>query len=253
MSVFSDLDSSPQPEALLRYLDDTDAFMSAFKSYVVAALARYAPGGRVLDLGCGVGHDLIRLSRAGLTAVGVDLSQAALRRALAKSPAVVQADGASLPFRSGVFDGCRVERVLQHVTDPGAVVDEMVRVVRPGGVLAVLEPDHTSFRVDSALDADGALLSRLVLAKHPSIGAQLPGLLRDRGCVVDDVVTEHSSGYRLEGLPIDAEAALERGVNRGLLSRADADAWLAEQTERTREGTFLATWLKVLVIARTPA
>lgn len=252
MSGFSDVDGSPKAEALLRYLDDTDDFMSAFKAYVVAALRRYTPGGVVLDLGCGVGHDLGRLSAAGMVPVGVDLSFTALRRAQVVSATVVRSDGSRLPFRGGVFGGCRVERVLQHVADPGAVLDEIVRVVAPGGVIAVLEPDHTSMRVASTVDPTGNLLARCVLARHPAVGAQTADLLRERGCTVDDVVTEHSFGYAVERLPIDAEGATARGVREGVLSPATRDAWLAEQSERTRTGAFRADWLKILVVARSP-
>lgn len=252
MSVFSDLDASTQPEGPLRYLDDTDDFMSAFKAYVVAVMVRYVPEGRVLDFGCGVGHDLARLARAGLTAIGVDLSHVALLRARDRSSALVRGDGARLPFRGGSFDGCRLERVLQHVFDPEAVVDEMLRVVRPGGALAVLEPDHTSLRVDSCVDPSGTRLSGLVLAKHPSIGRELAELLRLRGCRIDDVVTEQSFGYQLDGLPIKAAPALARAVSQGRLSDREANDWLTEQTARTRDGSFRASWTKVLVIARTP-
>lgn len=252
MSVFSDLDASPEPGRPLQYLDETDAFMSAFKAYVVAVMLRYVPGGRVLDLGCGVGHDLARLERAGLTPVGVDLSHIALRRAYEQSPAVVRADGARLPFRDDSFDGCRIERVLQHVPDPGLIVDEILRVVRPGGVVAVLDADHTSLRVESQLDPTGAMLSGLSISKQPAIAAGVADLVRLRGCRVDDVVTELSFGYQFDGLPFNAAARLKRAVDNGSLSGPEASAWLAEQTDMTREGTFRASWTKILVVARTP-
>ena len=242
MSLFSDVDGSGQVDTLLQYLDDTDRFMVAFKSYVVAAAGRYEPGGRVLDLGCGVGHDLVRLRAAGLTAVGLDPSAHALARA---DGPVVRGDGARLPFLEDDFDGCRIERVLQHVQDPGAVLDEVIRVVKPGGFLAVLEPDHTSLRVECA---DPWVLARSVTARHASIGAELADLLRERGCLIDDLVTETSFGYALDRIPVNAAAALERAG----LSADERTAWLAEQQQRTESGTFAATWTKHLVVARAP-
>jgi SAM-dependent methyltransferase len=251
VSVFSDLDASPQPEVALRYLDDTDEFMSAFKAYIVAVMKRYVPGGRVLDVGCGVGHDLARLTGAGLGPVGLDLSHVALQAARDRSTALVRADGARLPFRDGSLDGCRVERVLQHVPDPGGLVAEMVRVVRPDGVLAVLEPDHTSMHIESDVDPDGLLLGTLALARHPSVGAGLAELLGQHGCRVDDVIIEHSFGYELAGLPIKAEAALARGVAAGTITDDMRTSWLAEQVERDAAGAFRASWKKILVVART--
>jgi SAM-dependent methyltransferase len=210
------------------------------------------PGGRVLDLGCGVGHDLVRLRGAGLTPVGLDPSQLALSRAHASGAPLVRGDGARLPFRDDSFDACRIERVLQHVTDPSAVLDEVVRVVRPGGLVAVLEPDHSAMRVESDLVPDGSLPARCVTVRHPAMGSLVVDLLRERGCVVDDVVTELSFGYQLDGLPVRAERTTELAVQAGTLDAGMREAWLAEQRARTVVGTFRASWPKVLVVSRTP-
>jgi ubiquinone/menaquinone biosynthesis C-methylase UbiE len=252
MSAFSDLDASLNAPALLAYLDDTDRSMSAFKAYVVATARRYARGERILDLGCGVGHDLVRLTAAGLVPVGVDTSGQALARAAARGTPLARADGARLPFADSVFGGCRVERVLQHVLDPSAVLDEMIRVVRPGGLLAVLEPDYRAFRVDSEVVPDGSVPGRYMSVRHPAIGGQVAELLVRRGCVVDDVVTEQSFGYSLDALPIDAERVTRNRVSSGELDPDVRRAWLDEQHERSRAGGLRATWSKILTVARTP-
>lgn len=251
MSQFSDVDNSARPDSLLNYLDDTDVSMAALKAYVATAASRYVPGGVVLDLGCGVGHDLVRLRAAGLRPIGLDPSAHALSRAVGRHPAVVRADGARLPLRTGALDGCRIERVLQHVPYPEAVLDEVIRVVRPGGFIAILEPDHTSLRVD-ATSGDGNLLGRWPSPRHPAIGGEIADLLRGRRCHVDDVVTELSFGYALDRIPVNAEPTLQRAVAAGALSAPARDAWLEEQRERSRCGNFQASWVKVLVIARAP-
>ncbi len=253
MSYFADIDGSGRIDSLLQYLDQTDQSMSAFKAYIVAAAKRYAPGGRILDLGCGVGHDLGRLAQVGLNPVGVDLSHQALLRAQSSFPGVVRAVAESLPFADDTFDGCRIERVLQHVIAPARVVDEVLRVVRPGGLVAVLEPDHTSFLVESSLVPDGTLPGRYVSTRHPAIGTEVASLLRERGCVVDDIVTETSFGYDLRKLPVDAELATLRAVQAGELEPSLRQAWLGEQRERSTAGTFQATWTKILVVARPPS
>ncbi|MCW2543065.1 MAG: ubiquinone biosynthesis protein UbiE [Frankiales bacterium] len=252
MSGFSALDESPSPESLLDYLDATDDSMAAFKAYIVAAAHRYVPGGRVLDLGCGVGHDLLRLSAAGLVPLGLDSSRLALERARQAGAALVQADGARIPLQTDSVDGCRVERVLQHVEDPGAVLDEILRVVRPGGFLAVLEPDHTALRVDSDVVPSGDLPARCMTARHPGIGSQIAELLRRRSCVVDDIVTELSFGYDFDALPFAAAAVTAAAVLAGKLTSTVREAWLHEQRARSEAGEFRASWLKVLVVARTP-
>jgi hypothetical protein len=60
---------SDRSDSLLQYLDP-DTSMAALKAYVAAAARRYVPGGVSLDLGCGVGHDLVRLRAAGLRPMG---------------------------------------------------------------------------------------------------------------------------------------------------------------------------------------
>lgn len=251
MSAFSDLDASANVSGLLAYLDDTDRSLSGIKSYIAALAAQYAKGELVLDLGCGVGHDLARLAGAGARPIGLDVSAQALRRARAARAPLVCGDGSRLPFANGVFTGCRVERVLQHVVDPGAVLDEVIRVVRPSGFIAVFEPDHTTFHVDSDLVPDGTLPGRFISVRHPRIGTDVAEMLRDRNCTVVDIVTERSFALRLDALPFDAIKLTQRGVDGGALDPDLRAAWLDEQQARLRAGEFRACWNKILTIART--
>jgi len=250
MSAFSNLDASSNATGLLGYLDDTDVSLSAMKAYIAATAHRYVPGELVLDVGCGVGHDLVRLASAGLTPVGVDSSAKALARARRGGCAVVRGDAARLPFITGAFAGSRIERVLQHVADPCAVLDEVIRVTRPGGFVAIFEPDYTTFRVTSELVPDGSLPFRFVAVRHPAIGSEVVDLLRTRGCTIDDIVTEQSFAYRLDDLPLDSARLTQRGIDAGALRPELRDAWLQEQRRRTDDGSFHATWSKRLTIVR---
>lgn len=253
MSDFSDVDRSAGPDRLVRYLDETDAGLVAMKSYIAAAARRAVPpDGLVLDLGCGVGHDLARLAAAGLRPLGIDSSHHMLgraRRRLDPDVSLTQGDGVALPLRSASVDGCRIERVLQHVAEPAAVVAEIRRVLRPGGWFAALEPDHSSACVESSRAGDD-FLARLMRALHLSIGAELPALLTELGFAVDDVVAESSFGSSLDQLPVDAVAIARRAVLDGRAEGHEVAAWLDEQRRRTEQGTFRATWVKVLVVAR---
>lgn len=259
MSNFSAVDATSDARRLVAYLEATDTGLAAMKSYMAAAAARAVrPGGIVLDLGCGIGFDVARLEAAGLTAVGIDPSAVMLDHARTRTDdgerrRLARADGARLPFRSASLDGCRIERVLQHVEDPAVVVAEVRRVLRPGGFVAAFEPDHTSCRVAS--DAGGAgddFLWKAMRARHKAIGAELPALLQDHGFVIEDVVTESSRGDSFECLPVDAEAVVRRAIADGRVDDAIAWSWLAEQRARTAAGTFRATWVKVLVVAHAP-
>jgi SAM-dependent methyltransferase len=108
------------------------------------ALLRRAPrvaGGRLLDAGCGTGNNLQHFAGAWRP-VGVDLSKDALAFCRGRGVVVAGASLLQLPFRDGAFDCVTSFDVLYHrwVTDDGAAVAELARVLRPGGLLLVRVP-----------------------------------------------------------------------------------------------------------------
>ncbi len=92
-------------------------------------------GARVLDVGCGNGKMLAPLARAGFDALGVDISRGALLRLADRK--TVQGDARNLPFKDNTFDGAVCYDVLQHLLEAerGAAVEEIRRVLAPGGLL----------------------------------------------------------------------------------------------------------------------
>jgi SAM-dependent methyltransferase len=107
------------------------------------------PGTDVLDVGCGPGT--ITTEIAGLVApgrvVGLDASEevvAAAHEAAADAVTLEfrAGDAAALPFDDASFDVVHAHQLLQHVADPVAVLREMGRVARPGGVVAARDSDY---------------------------------------------------------------------------------------------------------------
>jgi SAM-dependent methyltransferase len=96
---------------------------------------------RILDAGCGTGANLVHLERFG-RAVGIDLAAEALEFCRARGVRAVRSALGALPFPGAAFDVVTSFDVLYHqwVEDDGAAVAEMVRVLRPGGVLLVRVP-----------------------------------------------------------------------------------------------------------------
>src|SRR5215210_1390034 len=109
-------------------------------------------GERVLDLGCGSGRFVAALLDAGVDAVGVEIAEAALERARAVAPGaelrLLEPDG-SIPLEHASVDLVWCSEVLEHVADPGHLLLEARRVLRPGGRLLVTVPFHG--RVKAAL------------------------------------------------------------------------------------------------------
>jgi SAM-dependent methyltransferase len=117
----------------------------------VAAYALSEPelgAGRVLDLGCGVGHSYHLL--APRETVGVDLDAGALA---GQQRETVVADMRALPFADATFSSVISVQSLEHVPDPQRVLAEVVRVLEPGGVAVFVTPNRLTLgRPDEIID-----------------------------------------------------------------------------------------------------
>ena len=221
-------------------------------------------GQRVLDVGCGLGDDVLTLARtAGATgaAIGIDTNGEFIWRARRRAAAsgsratFVRADAHALPFVDGTFDAVRCERTLQHVEDPAAVLHEMARVLRPGGVVAVSEPDWSTLVIDVE---PRPVTQRVVeafrgLIRNPRVGGEAVRLMAGAGLDVMSaagdslVIRDARAARRLLWLDDAVAGAVAAG-----LPRAVATAWLAELDRRGREGTCFAACVGFLVVARKP-
>jgi SAM-dependent methyltransferase len=127
----------------------------------------------VLDLGCGIGHWGRLLSRALPRArvVGLDreprwIAEARQRAAapgLAGRFTYTVGAAEALPFEAGAFDVVTCQTLLIHVRDPAAVLAEMVRVTRPGGLVIAAEPTNAS----------DLLVESVALGDPPALSAEL--------------------------------------------------------------------------------
>ncbi len=145
-------------------------FLEAKADLVAEIIARRLPGRRdlaALDIGCGVGaqHPYIRGLFGSLS--GVDISAACVAKARAANPWVDYAayDGSRLPYEAAAFDFALTVCVVHHVPPAQwtGFMAEMARVVRPGGLVAVIEhnPLNPATRIAVArceFDHDAVLL-----------------------------------------------------------------------------------------------
>ena len=130
-------------------------------------------GGTVLDAGCGTGVHSVRVARAGFQTCAVDISRPVLRDArrraeeagVADCVTFQHADLTSLPYEDERFDAVFSWGVIIHIPDVSAALAELVRVLKPGGRIALQITNRKAW--EGAVEG----VARLALNK-PAIGRQ---------------------------------------------------------------------------------
>ena len=195
------------------------------------------PGETVLDLGCGTGdhtRELAALVSPGGRAVGVDFSHSMIGEATrrqaegSESPTFEQGDAQALRFEGGAFDACRTERMLCHVPDHRAALREMVRVVRPGGRVGVIDVDMAGTMIDHP---DRAITAAFVntmtdVMQSPWMGRTLRRVMREAGLVDVEVqprVMELSLGVFEPMIASHVALMVEAGMDPDVLGAWQRD------------------------------
>ena len=123
------------------------------------------PGELVLDLGCGAGRHVFQSLRNGARVVAFDYDESELRQVAdlcgamaiegeierAENGAPCRGDAVQLPFTDDTFDRIIAAEVLEHIPDDEAAMGELVRVLKPGGTIAVTVPAWLAEQVCWAL------------------------------------------------------------------------------------------------------
>jgi len=204
-----------------------------------------AAGGSAIDVGCGV-LGILRLlcERVGPSGRVVGLEresrildaarQAAARHSLPVE--FVQGDATSLDLPPDSFDFVHERTVLLNVHDPATVIAEMVRIARPGGVVALQEPDHSGWVCDPPHPAWDPLLAELLAAyrrngKNFNTGRRIARALRDAGLTdvqvqVSARVTQAGEYYQTFLLTLTS-LMRDQIITGGRLTAAELDGQVA--------------------------
>lgn len=134
-------------EAKLERMLVNEADMAARRRVrVVLEYLEIAEGERVLDCGCGLGWFLKvigELTRCSLFGTDFDVPRLrTARREMGSRAPVAASDVLRLPYADATFDKIVLSEVLEHVPDDASALREVVRVLKPGGLVAITVPNH---------------------------------------------------------------------------------------------------------------
>jgi SAM-dependent methyltransferase len=229
----------------------------------------YAPGSRVLEVGCGVGVQTTVLARRnpGARFVSIDRSDVSLAVARRAAKAAhlanvefLQADVFALPFPDCSFDHLFVCFVLEHLPDPLRALVHIQRVLRPGGTVTIIEGDHgsTYFHPESA--AARAAIECLVTLQaraggNALIGRQLYPLMVGAGLAdvrvapgmvyVDASRPDLVEGFTKRTFTAMVEGVRDSAIAAGLTTAEAFDAGIrALHRTAMADGVFCYTFFK---------
>lgn len=113
----------------------------------VRFLARRVPrGGRILDVGCGRGVLLKELARRDFEAHGFEVSPSAAEGVDSRIAIRIGDDLSEASYPSANFDQVIIWHVLEHVSDPRGTIEEIHRILKPGGEIVVAVPNFSSLQ-----------------------------------------------------------------------------------------------------------
>ncbi|MDM9383297.1 class I SAM-dependent methyltransferase [Chlorogloeopsis sp. ULAP01] len=100
--------------------------------------------GRLLDVGCGSGWSSYLLSQEGYQVVGIDLNAEAFECPNVPNLTLVSGSAMNLPFEDASFDVVASHQAIEHIPEPQKAIMEMIRVLKPGGILCIVGPNLLS-------------------------------------------------------------------------------------------------------------
>lgn len=270
---YTRVDDDPNVAVLLAAMDATSRW-PATRQLRSWELDQLGVGGsqRLLDVGCGLGDAALVLARdldLGGELVGVDASAEMIAAAQSRASSVrcqvrfVVGDAARLDEPDDHFDAVRAERTLQWLPDPDAAVAEMVRVLRPGGRISLIDTDWSTLSInvgDDELAARVSATMRTERGRPSNIGRRLPELVRDAGLIPLAVTTAtHTwNSWDPDDCPAPDGCFSMRSLAEDLvaadqLDPADADGFVTTIHDAARRDHFTMSLTMHALVAAAPA
>jgi ubiquinone/menaquinone biosynthesis C-methylase UbiE len=263
---FRSVDQATDPASFVHYLETASAqdFIQTAKRRTFSLL-EVKPGDHLLDVGCGLGDEVRVLAHlVGSTGrvVGVDNSETMIAEARKRAdgtglPVEYQVgDAQRLTFADNTFDGCRAERIFQHLNNPRQALAEMVRVARPGARIVILDPD----RETRVIDVENRTVTRKILhfacdrSGNGWMGRQLAKLFKEAELAEVSTAADTFilSDYALTDQARELRHNAEAAQAAGIVTAAEAAEWLEQLERANRAGCFFAATIVFCVSGRKP-
>jgi ubiquinone/menaquinone biosynthesis C-methylase UbiE len=264
ITKFAAVDQQRDPNYFIRFLDTGNAIPDVLRiKATMHERLQLCEGLTLLDVGCGTGDDvrsLAQLLGASGKVVGVDFSGAMTSEAQRRhsEPGLPiefeQGDVQDLRFPEASFDRCRSERTLMHVDDAGRALNEMVRVLRPGGRMVIFDFDWETIFVDSPYKSTTRSVVRSFSdgIKQGWIGRSLPRMFEEAG--LRHVLAEPHP-VRFPNLAFAHrlfDAHLAQAVAAGMLPEKELRLWWKDLERAEEQGRLLAGLLGFVVSGTKP-
>lgn len=254
---YCDIDGQPDPGQYVALMESRGRMPSQIR--LRRRFLRFAgirPGWQVLEVGSGTGvvcRDLAGMVGPRGRVTGIDPSRVMVEaaRRLARDGGLGRrigyrvGEGARLPFRGGRFDGTLAVTVLLHAPDGMDILREMVRVTRPGGVIAAQDQDMGTVVVNHP---DRALTRRMLDGVHsrryadPWSGRALRGYLAGLGLRPVRLLTDIYQDTTLQPFTRSLlESRARSAVEFRIVSAAAASRWVRAIEALAAAGRFVFT------------
>lgn len=221
------------------------------------------PGLVVLEAGCGLGDDALRIAERiipGGKVIGLDASSVMIERARLNARAFqlpvefLVGDVKALPFPDSVISRCRIDRVLQHIPELLRAVSELVRVLEPGGSLLAYDNDWETFSIMSSDIQTTRQIESLWRNSFASraIGRDLhshflaAGLTAVHFDAFHSVITDFETADKIYNL----RKTIQRAVEGGYISAVQGRIWSDDQMNRSVESRFSVALCAYTVVGK---
>jgi ubiquinone/menaquinone biosynthesis C-methylase UbiE len=221
----------------------------------------------VLDIGCGTGvvsRGVARRPGFCGHVTGIDLSpaliatgaQLAADEGIGERITFCVGDTRGLDLADGAFDAVIAHTLLSHVADPLAVVKEIARVTRPGGMVGIFDADFASLTFGNADPVKGAAYDAAVtaaVATSPRVIRNLPRMLRAAGLELVAMFPHAVAEAGTADFWLPAIESFRRLVPKaGTMGEAETEAWAQGLRRDSDEGIFFGAGNYYSYVARKP-